>query len=38
MSVIYCDEYFADPLTKKWIPYYEKLKAMLPSIKPKYNI
>lgn len=34
----FCDEYFKDSFYKKWLPHYEKLKAMLPSIKPKYNI
>ena len=32
-------EVYAEERNKKWLPYYEKLKAeVLPSIEPKYNI
>ena len=34
-----CDLVFSEERYKKWLPYYEKLKAeVLPTIEPKYNI
>lgn len=37
-KLAYCDNKFLAPERARWVTYYEKLKAMLPSIKPKYNI
>ena len=34
-----CDQVFSEERYKRWLPYYEKLKAeVLPTIEPKYNI
>lgn len=34
-----CDERFRGEAYKRWVPYYEKLKAeILPTIEPKYNL
>lgn len=34
-----CDERFTGEAYKRWVPYYEKLKAeILPTIEPKYNL
>ena len=34
-----CDLVFSEERYKKWLPYYEKLKAeVLPTIEPKYNL
>lgn len=34
-----CDLVFSEDRYKKWVPYYEKLKAeVLPTIEPKYNL
>ena len=33
------DQVFSEERYKKWLPYYEKLKAeVLPTIEPKYNL
>lgn len=34
-----CDQVFSEDRYKRWVPYYEKLKAeVLPTIEPKYNL